>query len=334
MNARATTTPAHSLPVYRAGEFRVTEGANFGDGIGFSQELMLDDVYMLATGATPQLLAVQVKTADIFEIGAASACGQPGATLRLDCCVTLMTPAGSTTDALILVELTPEGHVAEVYMAPLEAFKHSEPYTLVGFDVLTALSKFAELSCARFTRGTHMTIASGEQRKIEDVRVGDRLLTRYDGAQEVRWIGMSTVRAVGEFAPVKISAGALNNTNDLIVSPQHRLFVYQRQDRLGAGRSELLVQARHLVNGDSVTVQDGGFVDYFQLLFDQHQMVYAEGISAESMLIDTITKPAVPDDVAARLGAGAMRDLRSFDVNKGLLDRPDAADILRRASSQ
>lgn len=337
MNAPANTSPAQSLPVYPADTFRVIEGANLGDGIGFSQELLLDDVYALAAGAQPELLAIRCTGPDTFEVGRSSGCGRAGAPLALDCCVTLMTADGSTTAALILVELSPDGDVADVYLAPLAALRNRTPYTLVGYDTRTAQTTFAELSCARFVRGTHLTMASGIQRKIEDIVPGDKLLTRDDGAQEVRWIGMATVRAVGEFAPVRIQAGALNNDHDLIVSPQHRLFIYQRTDRLGAGRSELLVKARHLVNGETITLQDGGFVDYFQLLFDRHHIVYAEGIAAESMLIDTMTKPAVPSEVASRLNDtphGLGTGLRGLDVHQDLLKRPDAIDILRRASKR
>jgi len=118
----------------------------------------------------------------------------------------------------------------------------------------------------------------------------------------------------------------------LIVSPEHRLFIYQRSDQLGAGRSELLVKARHLVNGDSVTVEEGGFVDYFQLLFDAHQIIYAEGIAAESTLLDTRTRPAVPEDIAAKITEGTK--LTDIEAPETLLDRPDAAELLRRASTR
>ena len=111
-----------------------------------------------------------------------------------------------------------------------------------------------------FTRGTRITTCLRRTASHRGPAVeGDRILTRDSGPQELRWIGQSTVRAVGDFAPVCIRAGTLNNAHDLLVSPDHRLFVYQRRDELGAGRSELLVKARHLVNGDSVFVQDGGF---------------------------------------------------------------------------
>ena len=60
------------------------------------------------------------------------------------------------------------------------------------------------------------------------------------------------MRASGAFAPVLIKAGALNNVNDLVLGPEHRLFIYQRSDELGTGRSETLVRVRHLVNGNDV----------------------------------------------------------------------------------
>jgi len=130
----------------------------------------------------------------------------------------------------------------------------------------------------------------------------------------------------------------LNNEHDLIVSPDHRLFIYQRSDEVGAGRSELLVKVRHLVNGMTVTVMDGGFVDYFQLLFDSHQIIYAEGIAAETMLIDTRTKPVLPEALSEAMGEiiPGHSDLphAGLDVNEALLNRPDAAELLRKASSR
>ena len=134
-----------------------------------------------------------------------------------------------------------------------------------------------------------------------------------------------------------IKAGTLNNTNDLWLSPDHRLFIYQRRDALGAGRSEILVKARHLVNGNTVTQQDGGFIDYFQLLFDQHEIIYAEGIAAETLLVDTRTRPALTDtvseDVLETLNGHSGWLHEEFEVGSELLG-PDAADKLRKASKR
>ena len=328
------SSAAQSLPVYRADCFLVTQGANLGDPLAHAAELMLDDVYHLTPTAMPKRLSVHATTQGHLTVAADSAVSHAGATIHLDCALTLMSPDGQITDALVLVEVDGEGDIDGIYLLPLAGLAPRASYALVGIDRAGAQAKFAHLSCARFTRGTHITMASGMQTPIEHLSVGDRVLTRNDGVQDIRWIGQSTVRAVGEFAPIRIRAGTLNNLHDLIVSPDHRLFIYQRQDRLGAGRSELMIKARHLVNGDNVTVQDGGFVDYFELLFDTHQIIYAEGIAAESMLIDTRSKQAVPDDVTARLSTGTDAGLSGLDVTETLLDRPDAAELLRRASTR
>lgn len=329
-------TPAHSVPVYPAESFTATDGANMGDALSFAEELELDDTYALKPLARPVQLAIQVLN-NGFEIAADSPTGAPGAALHLDCALTLMSPDGQTTDSIVVVETDSTGNVAQIYLLPLASLTPRTDYALVGIDTHKAAEKFAEVACARFTRGTHITLASGAQVPIEDLAVGDRVLTRDDGPQKVRWIGQSTVRAVGDFAPICIRAGALNNQHDLVVSPDHRLFIYQRSDQLGAGRSELLVKARHLVNGDTVIRQDGGFVDYFQLLFDAHQIIYAEGIAAESTLVDTRTRPAVPDEVTAQLTgrtAHANAGLSGLDVQETLLNRPDAAELLRKASTR
>jgi hypothetical protein len=171
---------------------------------------------------------------------------------------------------------------------------------------------------------------------VEKLSPGDAVLTRNDGVQKIRWIGQATHRAVGEFAPVRIAAGALNNHRDLVVSPEHRLFIHQRSDQIGAGRAELLIKARHLVNDRTVTVETGGFVDYYQILFDRHQIVFAEGIAAESLLVDARTAALLPEAVAREfVHADAAQDLSllsGFDLPASLLKRADATERLREAS--
>ncbi|WP_297767953.1 Hint domain-containing protein [uncultured Roseovarius sp.] len=332
------TPPAHPVPVYQALDLFVVNGANAGDPLSFAAELDLDDVYELRRQARQYELSLNVEGAGPFSISEGSEIGQPGAQIHLDSCLTLMTGNGRTTEVLVLVEVDNSGDVAAIYAMPLAAMRPKTGYALVGIDTKTVLEKFAQVACVSFTRGTHITMASGEQRAIETLQPGEMVLTRDDGVQPVRWIGQSTLRAVGDFAPVRISAGALNNENDLLVSPDHRLFIYQRSDALGAGRHEVLVRARHLVNGDSVRRETGGFVDYVQLLFDRHQIIYAEGIAAETLLVDPRTRAALPPEVEEALtrqiaGHDAPSHLQ-YEVGRALLNHPNAADILKRASTR
>ncbi len=330
--------PAQSIPVFRATDFRVVNGANLGDPISFAGDLELDDTYELGKSAARHRISVHADESGRFTIAPDTSIGSPGAALHLDCVATFMSTSGQTTEILVLVETDAQGNAADVYALPLAPLEPRIGYALVGVDTENPDRKFAEVACVAFSRGTHITMASGAQTPIEQLRVGDMILTRDEGPQQVRWIGQSTVRAVGEFAPIRIKAGTLHNENDLLVSPDHRLFIYQRSDALGAGRAELLVRARYLVNGDSVQRQDGGFVDYFQLLFDSHQIIYAEGIAAETLLVDTRTRPALPEELREALaqslsGHGNSAHL-DFEVSEKLLDHPDAAAILRRASTR
>ncbi|SLN41562.1 Hint domain-containing protein [Roseisalinus antarcticus] len=337
MSAAEDLRAIQTLPVFASDAFVVESGVAEGDGLSFADELVMDDIYGLRPDATRLRLtmALGVDQAS-FRVAEGSEAGRPGNIVHLDCCLTFMLPDGSTYEALVLVEVEEET-AAGIYMLPLATLQPKTDYRLVGIDRKTATTRFAEVACVSFTRGTHITMANGEQRLIEDLAIGDRVLTRDDGPQEIRWIGQNTLRAVGAFAPVIIKRGTLHNENDLVVSPDHRIFVYQRRDRLGAGRAEVLVKVRHLLNGDTVYQKDGGFVDYFQLLFDDHQIIYAEGIAAESLLIDQRTRAALPADVRSRMRqvdqAHAHRPHLDYEVRESLLSKPDAVDLLRRASS-
>lgn len=328
------TLETHGVPVYRSGDFFVVNGANEGDPISFADDMVLDDVYTLDPTAQTRDIGLHRGQDGSYKVSQNSAVGRIGAEVHLDCTVTLMSDTTEVTDVLLLVEVDRAGHVQEVYAMPLVPLHAKVDYRLVGIDRNGAAQKLAQVACVSFTRGTGITLGSGRQCPVEDLRPGDPVLTRDNGVQPLRWIGQTTQRAVGAFAPIRIAAGTLNNTNDLIVSPDHRLFVYQRVDKLGAGRAELLVRASHLVNGTSVTVQKGGFVDYFQLLFDTHQIIYAEGIAAESMLVDASTAQLLEETTRGTIAPAfnPQNSLNALAVEKDLLDRPDAVDILRRAS--
>ena len=325
-----TQSTRNTIAVYQSAAFGVTDGVAEGDAISFMDELMLDDIYQLDAVALRKALTYEKSDGTGFVVAEGSKIGVPGNALYLDCCITLMAPDSTTYEALVLVEVEND-EAAEVYLMPLAQLQPETDYRLVGADRESASAKFGDVACVRFARGTHITLASGAQIPIEDLKTGDRVLTRDAGPQAIRWIGETTLRAVGDYAPVVIREGALFNTRDLVLSPDHRLFIYQREDHLGAGRSEVLVKVRHLINGDTVYQQDGGFVDYFQILFDDHQIIYAEGIAAETLLVDARTRAALPDGVKTSNHGGMPHD--AFEVTESLANRPDVVTLLKRASS-
>lgn len=326
-----------TLPVYRSADFKVTRGANLGDGLADSAELELDDTYALSPAVRKLPLSIAATSdARRFRIAAGSEIGTVGADLWLDCSAIFMCPDGVTVEALILVE-TDDGFVSQVYMLPLADLEPRKEYSLVRVDRENASARLAEVACVSFTRGTRITMSNGAQKKIEDLAVGDMVLTRDNGPQVVRWIGAQTVRATGAFAPIVIRKGTLNNIDDLTLSPNHRLFIYQRRDTMRTGKAELLVPAKLLLNGDTVVQTDGGFVDYYQLLFDRHEIIYAEGIAAESLFVDTRIRPALPPEMQKRLVQDLPgqpdASLRAMELKEGMVEPRTAADMLRQSTS-
>ena len=132
-----------------------------------------------------------------------------------------------------------------------------------------------------FTRGTHIATTQGEI-LIENLKVGDLVLTMDHGYQPIRWIGSTRVAATGNLAPILFRKGVLNNVRDLMVSPQHRMFLNGWQAEVLVGEHEVLAAAKHLVNDSTVRRVEGGEVEYFHILFDTHEIIFAEGCPSES----------------------------------------------------
>ena len=138
-----------------------------------------------------------------------------------------------------------------------------------------------ELGPTCFASGTMITTTNGP-RKVEDLRVGDYVVTRDHGLKPVLWIGSGTWRAAGVSAPVLIKKGALGNDADMMVSQQHRMLITGWQAQLYMGVDEALVAAKYLVNDETIRIREGGEVEYFHLLFEAHEIITAAGIPSES----------------------------------------------------
>lgn len=132
-----------------------------------------------------------------------------------------------------------------------------------------------------FTSGTSIRTQSGEV-FIEDLTKGDMVLTVDHGYQPIRWIGSSKRAATGDLAPILIRKGALGNDRDLRVSPQHRMLLQGWKAELLFGETEVLATAKSLINDHSIIRVEGGEVEYFHMLFDTHEIIWAEGALSES----------------------------------------------------
>ena len=133
-----------------------------------------------------------------------------------------------------------------------------------------------------FTPGTRILTETGE-RPIETLRAGDRVVTRDEGLQPIRWIGASTSDGTGDFAPILLAPNALEGAKrQLLVSPQHRFVMDDWRNELLFADSEVMVSAKHLLNGHSVLRAPCPRITYIHMMFDRHQVIFAEGTATES----------------------------------------------------
>lgn len=324
------------LAVIRGDDFCVSQGANQGDGLSAVANLVLDDHYTLAKDASIGVLAVHPGPDNRFEVANGTTVAHTGAQILLEARLCLMSPMGMMMDALLFVQRNASGTITNVFLHPFSPLMAGVPYALVDIDQTGARLFFAQSGTVSLGRGTLITRPSGQQQPIETLRSGDRIMTRDDGPQPLRWIGQQTLRATGDLAPVLINAGALNNQNDLLLSKDQSLFIYQRDDHLGLGRAEVMIKAEHLVDGQNITQQEGGYVEYYQMVFDSHQIIFAEGIAVETMRITRRNRALLPAGVSRRWGnvipGHSDRPHAAFEMAAAPYGWESPARLLRRAS--
>lgn len=133
-----------------------------------------------------------------------------------------------------------------------------------------------------FVSGTEIATIGGLV-SVDDLRPGDKVITRDNGIQEICWIGSREVDAVGKMAPVKVNPGALNgNENAIWLSPNHRVLVMEASLDMLFATNEALVAVKHLVNREGINKVTGGKVRYYHILFENHEVILSNGIWTES----------------------------------------------------
>lgn len=172
-----------------------------------------------------------------------------------------------------------------------------------GEQVVTTEHTISLVIC--FVTGTQI-LTPGGLVAVEDLVAGDRVVTRDHGAQPIRWIGSSTV-SPGRMAirpdlrPVLIRKGALGEeqpNRDMQLSRQHRVLIRDWRAEMLFGSGEgVLVPAVALCNDGTITEQrPDAPVTYVHMLFDDHEIVYADGIETESFHPANRTVSAMDED--------------------------------------
>jgi len=132
-------------------------------------------------------------------------------------------------------------------------------------------------------------------RAVETLQVGDLVNTLDHGPQEIRWVrsGEHPLDDVDvDDKPVLIRADALGRglpTQDLIVSPQHRMFVGGCGQLDGWFRTEGFAPAKSLTAIPGVRHMKGKqTITWIHFACDRHEVVTANGCLSESLLLGPV----------------------------------------------
>jgi|GEM_PF-195458 len=197
-----------------------------------------------------------------------------------------------------------------------------------GAPVTGSALSFDNTNVICFGKGTRIKTPAGE-RRVEDLSVGDFVVTKDNGLQRLRWIGSRTVRAQGKLAPIVISEGVLGNVRALRVSPQHRMVLSGENAERMFGQWEVLAAAKHLMAWDGIYQEDGEEISYYHLLFDAHEIVFAEGAPSESFHPGSVGLSSLDADVREEV-YDLFPELRSDPAAFG----PAARKSLRREEAR
>lgn len=133
-----------------------------------------------------------------------------------------------------------------------------------------------------YCTGTLIRTARGEV-AVEHLFVGDLAVTAFGAHRPIRWIGWKKISCANALDPEKVwpvcvHAGAFADNmpkRDLYLSPGHAI--------VPPGEA-VLIPIGHLVNGTNITRDPRESVTYWHVELDQHDLLLAEGLAAESFI--------------------------------------------------
>lgn len=159
---------------------------------------------------------------------------------------------------------------------------HNATFVSSTYVTQSTQAPVGDLGPACFLAGTRIETPTGP-RAVETLSAGDLVSTEDEGPQPLLWAGGRVCRGAGLYAPVRFAAGAIGNERPLYVSQEHRMLLRGWRAEIACADSEVLIAAKHLVNGKSVRIEPRATVHYRHLLFARHHILIAEGAPSESL---------------------------------------------------
>ncbi|TCP62381.1 Hint domain-containing protein [Rhodovulum bhavnagarense] len=283
-------------------EFAASTGANVGSDIGGSGTSTVD----YPPDATKDLL-ITANEGDsdpfLFDVGDRydlSYGGMEGGVTLADAVVVRSDALSDGGHAVVFEGQDESGTAVQVVWTPgfdLEQWywdnfnsgKSSAFYTY-DTDVTTAYA--APIIC--FEGETRIDTPRGPVRAAS-LTPGTMVDTLDHGPQMVLWVGQAVMRGVGRMAPVVFPAGALGNDRPLVLSQQHRVMHRSSGAELMFAAEEVLIPARaYAMAGHSgARICERPVVRYVHILFERHEIVMAEGVPCESLLLGDVARRAL-----------------------------------------
>jgi collagen type I alpha len=149
---------------------------------------------------------------------------------------------------------------------------------LVNNATTIIVSGIQDLAC--FRGGTRISTPDGPV-AVEDLSSGDLVTTHFGGTRRVVWIGHREVNCrrhsnPRSVWPVRILPNAFapgQPHGELFLSPDHAVFV-----------DGVLIPIRLLINGTTIRPIEASRVTWYHVELEEHDVLFAEGLAAESYL--------------------------------------------------
>lgn len=181
------------------------------------------------------------------------------------------------------------------------------PGTTVYFDYNNSTVTDGTSMVPCFASDTLIDTIDGPM-KVQDIQKGTLVKTIDKGFQPVVWIASSEVNLTAgkeHLRPIKLKKDCLGSnipSQDVKVSPAHRILIDGPEAELMFGEAEVLASAKHLLNDHSI-VRDHSVtkVTYWHLMFAQHEVIVTSNLRSESFNPGQVALNGLEEDARAEL---------------------------------
>lgn len=263
-----------------------------------------DDGFQDDPNGTPlnQILRDDIQTTDasgnVVSLGA-------GAVLEVEFTLTATPVGGGAPIDLLFVAAGPGENQGDLTLVVSTAPLDPGTTYSIAFKNDGGGTPYGELVC--FARGTLIRTPGGDI-PVEDLCVGDRVVTFDHGAQPIVWRSSRAVLFPSDDdAPIQIAAHAFGPDQpytDTRVSPRHCLLRRDPTYRLLFDTPEVLMAARDCVDGNLVTRNTAPkAIEYHHVMCPGHEIIWANGMPSESFYPGKVARRSLDPIARAQLVA-------------------------------